>query len=282
MVSGLKLFDLNGKTALITGSSQGIGYALAKGLADAGSDIILEADNAGGGLASSIQYLDAGGTNRIMLGADSGAVVLSNRASNGTVQIRANTSSAGSGGEVTVVTVHDDKVDISQDLNVTGIITGKQREVFFQNFFDDIGTTKHYLPFKTRDEQTFIYQEEAAVVMPCDGRIVSLTLRLMFISAGADITIGIHTRPVNVSAFSTASWVEEETETITVTADDDSHVLHFAFDNAKHFESSELVSISIQSSADISGSNYWFVTTVVEYDWSTFLGTTSAEIESTP
>ena len=41
MVSGLKLFDLNGKTALITGSSQGIGYALAKGLAEAGCDIIL-------------------------------------------------------------------------------------------------------------------------------------------------------------------------------------------------------------------------------------------------
>ena len=45
MVSGLKLFDLNGKTALITGSSQGIGYALAKGLADAGSDIILNGRN---------------------------------------------------------------------------------------------------------------------------------------------------------------------------------------------------------------------------------------------
>ena len=46
MVSGLKLFDLNGKTALITGSSQGIGYALAKGLAGAGSDIILNGRNA--------------------------------------------------------------------------------------------------------------------------------------------------------------------------------------------------------------------------------------------
>ena len=45
MVSGLKLFDLNGKTALITGSSQGIGYALAKGLSDAGSDIILNGRN---------------------------------------------------------------------------------------------------------------------------------------------------------------------------------------------------------------------------------------------
>ena len=45
MVSGLRLFDLNGKTALITGSSQGIGFALAKGLAEVGSDIILNGRN---------------------------------------------------------------------------------------------------------------------------------------------------------------------------------------------------------------------------------------------
>ena len=35
------LFDLTGKSALITGSSQGIGFALAKGLAASGAKIIL-------------------------------------------------------------------------------------------------------------------------------------------------------------------------------------------------------------------------------------------------
>ena len=37
----LKLFDLSGKRALITGSSQGIGFALASGLAEAGADLVM-------------------------------------------------------------------------------------------------------------------------------------------------------------------------------------------------------------------------------------------------
>ncbi|MCX2721044.1 SDR family oxidoreductase [Roseibium salinum] len=39
------LFDLSGKRALITGSSQGIGYALARGLAQAGAEIVLNGRN---------------------------------------------------------------------------------------------------------------------------------------------------------------------------------------------------------------------------------------------
>lgn len=41
------LFDLTGKRALITGSSQGIGFALAKGMAAAGAAIVLNGRDAG-------------------------------------------------------------------------------------------------------------------------------------------------------------------------------------------------------------------------------------------
>ena len=42
----MKLFDLTGQTALVTGSSMGIGFALARGLSQAGARIVLNARNA--------------------------------------------------------------------------------------------------------------------------------------------------------------------------------------------------------------------------------------------
>ena len=65
--------------------------------------------NGGGG--QSISYNDSGGGNRTALhfpGND--IVVLGNRAANGNVEIRANTSTAGAGGEVTVATFEDSQI----------------------------------------------------------------------------------------------------------------------------------------------------------------------------
>ncbi len=58
-------------------------------------------------------YKDSGGSARYALHfEDDDKVILSNRASNGTVQIRANTSTAGASGEQTIATFEDDKVGI--------------------------------------------------------------------------------------------------------------------------------------------------------------------------
>jgi gluconate 5-dehydrogenase len=45
-VTGLQLFDLTGRRALITGSSQGIGFALARGLQAAGAAVVLNGRDA--------------------------------------------------------------------------------------------------------------------------------------------------------------------------------------------------------------------------------------------
>ncbi len=69
MATGKELFDLTGKTALITGSSQGIGYALAKGLAQAGARIILNGRDANK-LANAAETLRSAGYEVIELAFD--------------------------------------------------------------------------------------------------------------------------------------------------------------------------------------------------------------------
>jgi gluconate 5-dehydrogenase len=60
LATGTQLFDLSGQTALITGSSQGIGLALARGLAEAGARVSLNGRD-GDKLAAAAEALaDAG------------------------------------------------------------------------------------------------------------------------------------------------------------------------------------------------------------------------------
>ena len=168
-------------------------------------------------------------------------------------------------------------------IQLQGTGAGKQLQVFVCNFIDDIGTTTHYIPFKDVNEQTAIYQDEVAMHAPCDGRIVSVSVSPHNVSNSGNLTIGVHTRNVNNSMLvASSSWTDQETETLAVTGTDDNHTFHFAFDNAKHFDSTQKVSLSISADADLGSSSFFYTTVVVEWDWTTFLGTTSAEIESTP
>jgi hypothetical protein len=167
-------------------------------------------------------------------------------------------------------------IDDRGNLQLDGSITAKQRGVFNQSFHDDLGTTKHYLPWSgTLEQSANPYQEEVAMVAPCSGRIVSCTVRTNSITGSGDMTIGIHTR--EAGALVGSGWVDEEAETLAVTSTDDNHAFHFVFDNDKHFEAGELIVMSIGNSADLSGYTYWYISTVVEWNWNELLGTTSGE-----
>ena len=61
-------------------------------------------------LQNAVKYTDSGGDARFAIQFDNDVVAISNRTSNGKVQIRANTSTAGSDGEVTVAEFEDDRM----------------------------------------------------------------------------------------------------------------------------------------------------------------------------
>ena len=65
----LKLFDLKGKRALITGSSQGIGLALARGLAGAGAKIVVNGRDVSK-VEAAVAALRAGGADALALAFD--------------------------------------------------------------------------------------------------------------------------------------------------------------------------------------------------------------------
>ena len=67
---GIKLFDLTGRTAIITGGSKGLGLAMAAGLASAGANIMLVNRNEAQGQEAADQLAEQFGTSVIAFGAD--------------------------------------------------------------------------------------------------------------------------------------------------------------------------------------------------------------------
>lgn len=67
---GIKLFDLSGKSAIITGGSKGLGLAMAAGLASAGANVMLVNRNADEGTRAAQELAQTYGTSAISFGAD--------------------------------------------------------------------------------------------------------------------------------------------------------------------------------------------------------------------
>ena len=168
--------------------------------------------------------------------------------------------------------------------STTGVQSGKNYRIVNCNFRADIGTTKYYLPLKSQDEQTVLTREEMQEVAVCDGRLVSITYRGEAFNTyvgDATVTFGVETNTVGTSYSS--GYSVQETESVTINNADDQHLWHVVFDSAKHWDSTDMFAISVQSDTDITGSNERiFLTLVIEDDWSTYLAGSTREIDSTP
>ena len=70
MLPGVKLFDLTGKAAIVTGGSKGLGYAMAAGLASAGADVLLTSRHAAEAAAAAAEIGKAFGRNAVGIDAD--------------------------------------------------------------------------------------------------------------------------------------------------------------------------------------------------------------------
>lgn len=161
---------------------------------------------------------------------------------------------------------------------VTPVLT----QVYSQGFLDDIGTGIHYLPFKDVNEQTTVYQEEAAFLMPFDGKIKSVSIKSSQVTQAGNFTVGVNTTPTGTNIFSGANWTQQESEVVAYTSSSSNHTFHFVFSDAKHFDAGDSCSISFQASVDPGTTSYFYVTTVIEFDTTNSLGSSSTEHTTNP
>ncbi len=68
----MAMWDLNGKTALVTGASRGIGCAIAIGLAEAGADVAVNYSGSEAAAAETVKAIEALGRKAIMIKANVG------------------------------------------------------------------------------------------------------------------------------------------------------------------------------------------------------------------
>jgi hypothetical protein len=187
------------------------------------------------------------------------------------------------------VAIGTSSVDASAVLNVvgdvkaSGTIKGKMEQMFACSFSDDLGTTKHYIPFTSNAEQTNVHADQVAMVMPYGGRVKCIQMRLSTIDADTTRTLGIESIAPGVNMFENAgNWVVEETEAYELVASDNYYLVNYVFSNETHFDSGDLLAISIQDSEDAyAGSKQAYVNVIIEYDLNNGMGNDTATTKYT-
>jgi len=156
-------------------------------------------------------------------------------------------------------------------------------QMFACSFSDDLGTDKHYLSFTSNAEQTNVHADQAAMVMPYNGRVKSIQMRLSNIDADTIRTFGIETIATGINMYAASNnWTIKETEAYELVATDDFYLVNYVFSNTSHFESGDLLAISIQDAEDAyTASRQTYVNVIIEYDLNNGMGNDTATTKYT-
>jgi len=176
-----------------------------------------------------------------------------------------------------------EKLDVVGNIKASGTIKGKMEQMFACSFSDDLGTTKHFIPFTSNAEQTNVHADQVAMVMPYGGRVKCIQMRLSNIDADTTRTLGIESIAPGVNMFQNAgNWTSEETEAYELVASDDYYLINYVFSNETHFDSGDLMAISIQDSEDAhTTSRQIYMNVIVEYDLNNGMGNDTATTKYT-
>ncbi|MBM3844778.1 MAG: SDR family oxidoreductase [Verrucomicrobia bacterium] len=121
---GITLFNLTGRTALITGGSKGLGYAMAAGLASAGADVMLvsrhgdQAQSAAAGIARAFKRKAVGHAADVTMPAEVNAMLSAAERELGKVDILINSAGINIRGPICDLT--PDQYDQVMNVNVKG------------------------------------------------------------------------------------------------------------------------------------------------------------------
>jgi len=236
------------------------------------------------GTTSPTEKLDVNGN--IVLGdGGTGSSLNFNSTDRGTIKVngseRMRITSAGNVG--IGITNPAEKLDVVGNIKASGTIKGKMEQMFACSFSDDLGTTKHYIPFTSNAEQTNVHADQVAMVMPYGGRVKCIQMRLSNIEADTTRTLGIESIAPGVNMFQNAgNWTSEETEAYELVASDDYYLVNYVFSNETHFDSGDLLAISMQDSEDAyTASRQIYVNVIIEYDLNNGMGNDTATTKYT-
>jgi len=96
-------------------------------------------------------------------------------------------------------------------------------------------------------------------------------------------TFGIETIAPGINMYAASNnWTIEETEAYELSADDDFYLVNYVFSNENHFDSGDLLAISIQDTEDAyTASRPTYVTVIIEYDLNNGMGNDTATTKYT-